>query len=140
MSKNRDESENTIRGMKEQIEEYEELINSGKLSKDLELANNQNLQLISSLRLENDKLKKEITRGYDAENSRMVSIGNSKVSKGAEGLNYIQKRLFDFNSKLETMIHEEDTLTSRSKNKENTNENVQNQYKDEVKSLKSKLT
>ena len=44
--------------MKDQLDQYEDLINSGKLSKDLELANSQNLQMISSLRLENDKLKK----------------------------------------------------------------------------------
>ena len=68
----------------------------------------------------------------------MVSLGNSKATKGTDGLSYIQKRLFDFNSKLESMMAEDEALSS--KNKENNRESVNSQYREEVKSLKSKLS
>ena len=55
------------------------------------------------------------------------------ASRGGEGLNYIQKRLLEFNSRLEGMM-DPDTQSTQS-NKEGS----YNSYKDEVKTLKAKL-
>lgn len=60
----------------------------------------------------------------------------SKISKGSEGIDYIQKRLFEFNSKIDDMIkknrelkkvnalNEAELLKSHARNKPNENEEI----------------
>lgn len=69
-------------------------------------------KIIKQLQDENDILKNELATVM--EGLKVSGVKKEKKSKGSEGINYIQRRLFDFNSKLDEMILQNRELNENS--------------------------
>ena len=65
-------------------------------------------KLIKQLQEENEILRNELAHSLEGltskNNAPSLQKSQKSKTKGSEGINYIQKRLFDFNSKLDDMI------------------------------------